>query len=77
MAQPDMRAKWRTATTNQEGLITEILTNKHHGMPTARRIAQEMDVVANALRRVAVVADAIHLTGCLDVETGSIDGRSR
>ena len=37
-------------------------------------VAEEMDVVANALGGVAVVADAIGLTGCVDVETGGIDG---
>ena len=42
-----------------------------------RRIAQEMHVVADALRRVAVVANTIYLTWSLDIETGGIGGRSR
>ena len=39
-------------------------------------VAEEVDVVADALGGVAVVADTVGLTGCLDVEAGSIDGRS-
>ena len=40
-------------------------------------VAEEVDVVADALRGVAVVADAVGLTGRLDVEPGCIDGRRR
>ena len=36
-----------------------------------------MDIVADALGGVAVVAHAILLAGCVNVEAGSIDGRGR
>ena len=38
-------------------------------------VAEEVDVIADALGRVAIVADSVGLTGCLDIEAGSIDGR--
>ena len=38
-------------------------------------VAEEVDVVADALRGVAIVADTVGLTGRLDVEAGGIDGR--
>ncbi len=38
------------------------------------RIAEEVNVVADGVGRVAVVTDAIYLTGGMDVEAGRIDG---
>ena len=36
-------------------------------------IPQEVDIAANALRRIAVMARAVYLAGRLDVETLGVD----
>ena len=38
-------------------------------MPAARRVAQEMNMVAYTLRRIAIVAHAVGLARCADVKT--------
>ena len=43
-------------------------------MTTFRGIPKEVNVVANGFRGVTVMAHAIGLAWCLDVETGRIDG---
>ncbi len=43
-------------------------------MATLGRIAEEVNVVTDGVGRVAVVADAIYLTGSMDVEAGRVDG---
>jgi hypothetical protein len=38
------------------------------------RVAQEVNIAADAFGRIAVMAHAINLTGGLDIETFGIDG---
>ena len=55
-------------------LISQILTNQHYDMTTFRGIPKEVNVVADGFWRVAIVAYAVRLAWCLNVESGSIDG---
>ena len=55
------------------GLIAEGFSDEDDGMFASGRVAEEVDVVADALGGVAVVADTVGLTGCVDVETGGVD----
>ena len=55
-------------------LVAERFTDEDDGVFASGGVAEEMDVVADALWGVAVVADTVSLTGCLDVETGGVDG---
>jgi hypothetical protein len=37
-------------------------------------VSQEMNVAANALRRITIVASSVNSARCIDVETLGIDG---
>ena len=57
-------------------LVSKVLAYEHNCVAAVGRIPKEMYVVADGLRRVAVVADAVNLTRGLDIESGGIGGRS-
>ena len=60
---------------SNHALISQILTDKHYDMPTlVPAVTQEVDVAANALRRVAVMASAVDPARGIDVEPLGIDG---
>ena len=54
-------------------LVTKVLANKHNNMLASWGITKEMNVVADALRRVTVMTYTIRLTRGLDVKAGRID----
>ena len=62
------------ATIGINSLVAEGFSDEDYGMFTSGRVAEEVNVVTDALGGVAVVADAIGLTRCIDVETGGVDG---
>ena len=64
------------ATIGINSLVAEGFSDEDDGMFASGGVAEEVDVVADALGGVAVVADTVGLTGCIDVKTGRIDGRS-
>ena len=64
------------ATIGINSLVAEGFTDEDDGVFASGGVAEEVDVVADALGGVAVVADTVGLTGCVDVETGGVDGRS-
>ena len=60
---------------SDHALISQILTDKHYDMPTlVPAVTQEVDVAANALRRVAVMASAVDPARGIDVEPLGVDG---
>ena len=64
------------ATIGINSLVAEGFSDEDDGVFASGGVAEEVDVVAYALGGVAVVADTVGLTGCVDVETGGVDGRS-
>ena len=64
------------ATIGINSLVAEGFSDEDDGVFASGGVAEEVDVVADALGGVAVVADTVGLTGCVDVETGGVDGRS-
>ena len=55
-------------------LISQILADKHHDMPSLiPTVAQEVNVATDALRHIAVVASAINPAGRADVKTLGIN----
>ena len=64
------------ATIGINSLVAEGFSDEDDGMFASGGVAEEVDVVADALGGVAVVTDTVGLTGCVDVETGGVDGRS-
>lgn len=64
------------ATIGINSLVAEGFSDEDDGMFASGGVAEEVDVVADALGGAAVVADTVGLTGCVDVETGGVDGRS-
>lgn len=56
-------------------LITQVFAHEHHNVAAlGATVAQQVDVAADALGAVAVVAHAVEAAGCGDVETLSVDG---
>ena len=55
----------------------KVLTNKHNDMTVFGRVSEEVNVVANRFRGIAIVTQTVCLARCLDVETSGIDGRCR
>lgn len=57
-------------------LITQVFAHEHHNVAAlGATVAQQVDVAADALGAVAVVAHAVEAAGCGDVETLGVDGR--
>ena len=54
--------------------ISKVLPNKHNDMTASWRVSKEVNVVADGFWGVTIVAYAICLAWCLNVESGSIDG---
>ena len=58
-------------------LVAPRLAEEDDGVAMGREtVAGEVDVVADALRGVAVVAHAINLAGCVTAQAGRVDGCS-
>ena len=60
---------------SEHALISQILTDKHYDMPSlAPAVTQEVDVAANALRGVAVMASAVDSARRVDVKPLGVNG---
>lgn len=57
-------------------LVSQVLAHKHHLVAAGiAAIAQQVNVAADALGRIAVVASAVDAARCVDVEALGVDGR--
>lgn len=65
----------QSPTPDPPELITQVFAHEHHNVAApGATVAQQVDVAADALGAVAVVAHAVEAAGCGDVETLGVDG---
>lgn len=65
----------RSPTPDPPELITQVFPHEHHNVAAlGATVAQQVDVAADALGAVAVVARAVEAAGRGDVETLGVDG---
>ena len=64
-----------SAKNSKKTSIPQILAHQHHHMAARlTRIAQEMHIAANAVRRIAVVTGSVGVARRIDVESHGISG---